>query len=73
MSANVEVICKMTKISRQRSVRFDDALQELLEEMAKAEDRTFSAQVAWLVRQGLKASVAQHQRPAAVSEARSAA
>jgi predicted transcriptional regulator len=47
------MICKMTKVSKQRSVRFDDALQERLEQMAEAENRTFSAQVVWLVRQAL--------------------
>jgi predicted transcriptional regulator len=37
----VELICEMTKASKQRSVRFDDALQERLEQMAEAENRTF--------------------------------
>jgi predicted transcriptional regulator len=69
MSTTVGVICKMTKVSKQRSVRFDDALQERLEQMAQAENRTFSAQVVWLVRQALAqrsfAPAQQHEQHAA--------
>jgi predicted transcriptional regulator len=65
----------MTKTSKQRSVRFDDALRDRLEQMAEAENRTFSAQVVWLVRQALAQRAfthSQQQREVAADVVRAA-
>jgi hemerythrin len=51
MSATIEVICKMAKVSKQCSVRFDDSLPEWIEQMAKANDRTLSQEVVHHMRQ----------------------
>jgi predicted transcriptional regulator len=54
----------MTTTPKQRSIRFDDALQERLEQMATEENRTFSAQVVWLVRQALAQQAFTQKQPA---------
>ena len=49
---------------KQRSIRFDDVLQQRLEQLARDEGRTFSAQVVWLARQALASRSLSQRQPA---------
>lgn len=56
----------MTTPAKQKCIRFDDALEERLVQMAAEENRTFSGQVIYLVRQAL-AQRAHSRQPSAAA------